>query len=59
MGCNCGRRRVIRQDQQTTATSVERRAEALVASADVREIDLAENRTDPATGTARSSDDAA
>jgi len=51
MGCNCGRRRVIRQDQQVASASVERQAEALVASTNISEVDLSENRTDPATGT--------
>ena len=53
MGCNCGRRRVIRQQAPVTS-NVGQQAETLVADAQVREIDLTDNRTDPATGVVQS-----
>lgn len=53
MACNCGRKRVIRQDPNVSVNDTDQAASTLVADGQVTEVDTTQNRTDPATGSVR------
>lgn len=51
MGCNCGRRAVVRQSPGPSPGTEQPNAEALVAAANAQNSEITMTSTDPATGT--------